>query len=64
MNTSNKPLNFKDPSKPMDLEEATTLLKKLGEWDSVYNLDRETILKWAEFLKRREVTPKTVPKKK
>lgn len=38
--------------KPMTLEEATTLLKKLGEWESVWRLDRETILAWAEYLKQ------------
>jgi hypothetical protein len=38
--------------RPMTLEEATTLLKKLGEWESVWRLDRETILAWAEHLKK------------
>ena len=43
----------KDSKKrPMTLEEATTLLKKLGEWDSVWRMDRETILAWAEHLKK------------
>lgn len=43
----------KDSKKiPMTLEEATILLKKLGEWDSVWRLERETILAWAEYLKK------------
>lgn len=37
---------------PMTFEEATILLKKLGEWDSVWRLERETILAWAEYLKK------------
>lgn len=43
----------KDSKKiPMTLEEATIFLKKLGEWDSVWRLERETILAWAEYLKK------------
>jgi hypothetical protein len=38
----------------MSLQEATTLLKKLGEWETVWHLDRDTIIKWASFLKERE----------
>jgi len=42
--------------KSMSLEEATAYLKKMNEWESVVSLDRETIIKWAEFLKNREST--------
>ena len=52
--TLNKPLNYKDPSKPMSMAEATEYLKKIGEWESVWKLDRDHILKWAEFLKNKE----------
>ena len=48
-----KPLNYKDPEQPMTMEEATTYLKKLGEWEGVWHLERETIIKWAEFLKKK-----------
>lgn len=37
--------------KEMSLEEATAYLKKLGEWQSVWQLDRKTIIQWAEYLK-------------
>lgn len=35
------------------MEEATAYLKKIKEWDSVSNMDRETIIKWAQFLKNK-----------
>lgn len=38
----------------MNLDEATTFLKKMGEWDSVWRMERDTIIKWANFLKERE----------
>lgn len=60
---SNKPLNHKDPAAPMNLEEATKYLKKVGEWESVWRLDRETMIKWANFLKNRESVKEEVPKK-
>ena len=53
-----KPLNYKDPAKPMSMAEATEYLKKIGEWDSVWKLDRDLILKWAEFLKNKETMNK------
>lgn len=47
------------PEKPkttasMDLAEATVILKKLGEWETVWHLDRDILIKWASFLKERE----------
>lgn len=45
---------FEEADLTMTLEEATKYLKKLGEWESVVNVDRETIIKWAEFLLIRE----------
>jgi len=50
-----KPLNYKNPDTLMSLEDATTYLKRLGEWESVWKLDRETIIGWAEFLKKKEI---------
>jgi hypothetical protein len=38
----------------MSLEQATTYLKKIGEWESVWRFDRDTILGWANFLKNKE----------
>ena len=49
-----KPLNYKDPDASMNLEESTTYLKKIGEWESVWRFDRETISGWANFLKNKE----------
>lgn len=53
-----KPLNYKDPDKPMSMADATEYLKKIGEWESVWKLDRDLILKWAEFLKNKETVNK------
>lgn len=50
--------------KSMSLEEATAYLKKINEWESVVSLDRDTIIKWAEFLKNRESTIYKAPAKK
>ena len=51
---TDKPLNYKDPTRTMSLEEATTYLKQIGEWESVWRLERDTIVKWAEFLKKKD----------
>ncbi len=48
----------------MNLEQATTYLKKMGEWESVWRMDRDTILKWAEFLKNRETKSNDITDKK
>jgi hypothetical protein len=56
MNKKEKPLNYKDPEASMTMEEATTFLKKLGEWEGIWHMDRDTIIKWAEFLKKKEAT--------
>lgn len=44
----------KNDKATLTLEQATAFLKKIGEWESVWKLDRETIIKWANFLKDRE----------
>ena len=48
--------NTKDVSDmcSMNLEEATTYLKKIGEWESAWRFDRDTIIGWANFLKNKE----------
>ena len=38
----------------MNLEQATTYLKKIGEWENVWRFDRNTIIGWANFLKNKE----------
>ena len=38
----------------MNLDEATKYLKSVGEWETVLKLDREVIIKWAEYLESRE----------
>lgn len=43
----------KETKETMTLEEATNFLKKLNEWESARKFDRETIIKWAEFLKNK-----------
>lgn len=57
---TNKPLNYKNPSNNMSLEEATEYLKKIGEWESVWRLERDTIIKWAEFLRKKGTDTKKV----
>ena len=37
----------------LTMEEATAYLKQIKEWDTVAKMDRETIIKWAEFLKNK-----------
>jgi len=44
----------KSTTKKMTLAEAETYLRKVGEWHDVVKLERETIIKWAEFLKKKE----------
>jgi len=46
----------KDIVTPLSLEEATALLKKLGEWEGVVKLDREIIINWATYLKNNKTT--------
>jgi hypothetical protein len=38
----------------MSMDDAITYLKKMDEWDAIRNMDRETVIKWASFLKNRE----------
>ena len=38
------------------LEEAINYLKKLDEWVSVQRLERDLIIAWANFLKKRELS--------
>lgn len=54
MNKKEKPLNYKDPETPMTLLEAEKYLRSIKEWEGMTQIDRETVIKWAEFLKKRE----------
>ena len=56
---NSKSLNVKSQSsnssvKEMTLSEAETYLRKVGEWHGVVCMPRDTIIKWAMFLKNRE----------
>lgn len=44
--------------KQMTLAEAEQFLRKIGEWHDVVKMDRETIIKWAIFLKSKEKNKK------
>ena len=44
-----------EPQPTMTLSEAETYLRKIGEWHGVVKMDRETVIKWAEFLKAKGV---------
>ena len=48
----------------MTMDEAIVYLKSIKEWESVWKLERDTILKWAEFLKKREMEEKKTTRKK
>lgn len=50
-----KPLNSKDPNSPMTLLEAEKYLRNIKEWDGVTTMERDTIIKWAEYLKNLEI---------
>lgn len=56
---NSKSLNVKSQTsvssnKEMTLAEAETYLRKVGEWHGVVTMPRDTIIKWATFLKNRE----------
>ena len=40
----------------MTLEQATEHLKKLGEWWAIRNCNRDTVIKWASYLKEHGIT--------
>ena len=37
------------------MEDATSYLKSIGEWESASKFDRQTILNWAKYLKSKEI---------
>ncbi len=43
------------PQPTMTLFEAETYLRKVGEWHGVVKMNRETIIKWAEFLRAKGI---------
>lgn len=55
MNKKDKPLNAKDPDAPMTLLEAEQYLRSIKEWDGMAVMERETIIKWAQYLKDKEI---------
>lgn len=44
----------RESTSKMTLLQAEKYLRKIDEWHSVSHLNRELVLKWAEFLKNRE----------
>lgn len=57
--------NYKNPEAKMNLQDAEKYLRSVGEWHGVVKMPRDTIIAWAEFLKKKEDTngTTTVPKK-
>lgn len=49
-----KPTSDKSSQKEMTLAEAEQFLRKIGEWHEAVKMDRDTIIKWATFLKNKE----------
>lgn len=54
MNDNIKTKKTKKNQESLSLSEAEQFLRKIEEWHSVSHLDRDTIIKWAEFLKNKE----------
>jgi hypothetical protein len=40
----------------MTVEEAAEYLESVGEWHTIRNVPRDVMIKWAEYLKRHEVS--------
>ena len=47
--------NPKPTTKQMSLMEAEKFLRDVGEWHGVVKMDRDTIIKWAMFLKTKQL---------
>lgn len=50
--------NPKPTTKQMSLIEAEKFLRDAGEWHGVVKMDRDTIIKWAMFLKNKAIEEK------
>jgi hypothetical protein len=48
----------KQTTKQMTLLEAEKYLRKIDEWHGVVKMERDTIIKWAMFLKSKEEAKK------
>jgi len=55
-NSKKKDNPEKDSKIIKTLQEAENYLREIGEWNSVYNMDRQVILNWANFLKNKGIT--------
>jgi hypothetical protein len=53
MDKKQKSPNHKDPDAPMTLLEAEQFLRKIDEWESVRDMQRDIIINWATFLKKK-----------
>lgn len=52
-NSKSKPQKQKTQQSPLTFIEAEQYLRKIEEWHSVSHLDRDIIIKWAQFLKNK-----------
>ena len=52
MSKRNTKLTVKEQEN-ITMSEAEQILRKFGEWHGVVGMDRETIIKWAQFLKNK-----------
>ena len=52
-NPKPKPQKQKLSQEPLTFIEAEQYLRKIEEWHSVSHLDRDIIIKWAQFLKNK-----------
>jgi len=55
-NTKTKETTKEEPQLITSLQEAEVYLRKVGEWNSVNTMSRDTILDWANFLKGKEIS--------
>jgi len=54
--TKTKKDTTEEPERIATLQDAETYLRKVDEWNSVKQMERQTILDWANFLKGKETT--------
>jgi hypothetical protein len=55
MSTEKKKELIKKIDMFLTMEDATSYLKSIGEWESASKFDRHTILNWAKFLKSKGI---------
>jgi hypothetical protein len=54
-NPKSKPQKQKLSQESLTFIEAEQYLRKIEEWHSVSHLDRDIIIKWAQFLKNKNI---------